>query len=335
MIPRIIGTGWHVPKKIRENHDPVFDWLYKHETKEEIEKMFSGYKTRHVLSEGEGLIDMMVPAALMALKNANKRPDDIDFVIGCGSISEFIQPNMLTEVHHRLGLPAHAWVIPVGDDFSNFASSFIMADALIRSKRAKNILICNGGNWTRNVDYHTAQAISAGDGAGAAVVSMSDDTSKWYFADQQTVTASEYYGTMYTDGQSIRPKPPLLGHNLVYSPPFFQITDQGLKGFKNFGAIEALTAVTDLLAKNDLTAADVTFMPHQTSSVLIKYWVDHLDPPPAQVATTIEKFANITVAIHTLNLAWFEDKGHIEKDNLLMLALGPDMHANAMLLKRN
>jgi 3-oxoacyl-[acyl-carrier-protein] synthase-3 len=277
----------------------------------------------------------MFPAALMAIKNANLRPEDIDMLIGCGSISEFIQPNMLTKVHQRLGLPEHAWVIPVGNDYSNFASSLIIADGLIRSKRAKNILICNGGNWTRNVDYQTGQAISAGDGAGAAVVAMSNDISKWYFADQKTVTASKYYGTMYTLGEKIRLNPTLPEDNVLYSRPFFHITDKGKIGFSEFGEKKALTSVTKLMKKNKLTVSDITFMPHQTSAVLIKYWVDHLNLPLEQVATTIEKFANITVAMHALNLAWFEENGLITKDNLIMLALGPGMHANAMLLKRN
>jgi 3-oxoacyl-[acyl-carrier-protein] synthase III len=67
----------------------------------------------------------------------------------------------------------------------------------------------------------------------------------------------------------------------------------------------------------------------------MNYWLDHLDPKPAQVLTTIKRFANVTVATHALNMAWFEQKNSIKMDKLVMMALGPDMHANAMLLKRN
>ncbi|MGB5555758.1 MAG: 3-oxoacyl-[acyl-carrier-protein] synthase III C-terminal domain-containing protein [Flavobacteriaceae bacterium] len=335
-IPRIIGTGWHVPAKIRLNDDPIFKWL--RDNIPNIDKSFDGYKVRHILSDGEELIDMMFPAALMALKNANKKPADIDLILGCGSISQFIQPNMLSLVHERLGLPKRAWVIPVGNDYSNYASCLLMADALIRSQRAKTILICIGGNWSRNVNYHTPQAVSAADGAGAAVVCLSEDSTQWSVFDQCTVTESSYYGSMYTSGLAYElttNNPPEGSLKSLYSSPFFQITEEGLKGFKEFGAITSLTSVTELLKKNNLTAADVTFMPHQTSQVLIDYWKDHLKPPPAQIVSTIEKFANVTVATHALNLAWCEANGKIEKDYLLMLALGPDMHANAMLLKRN
>jgi len=339
--PKITGTGWHVPDKIRLNDDPIFDWLWKHV--DNIKKSFAGYDKRHSLSEGECLSDIMFPAALMALKNAGKKPEDIDLLLGCGSISEFVQPNVLSDVHARLGLPERTRVIPIGDDYSNYASCLLMADALIRSGRAENILICIGGNWSRNVDYHTPQSVSAADGAGAAVVSLSDDPSHWAVFDQCTVTDSSYYGSMFTAGLEYQFKksgtnvipPGRRDYGTLYTPNFFQITPEGGKGFTAFGAEAALSPVIELLKKNNLTAADVTFMPHQTSQVLINFWCDHLDPRPAQVVSTIEKFANVTVATHALNLAYLEAHGNIEKDYLLMLALGPDMHANAMLLKRN
>jgi 3-oxoacyl-[acyl-carrier-protein] synthase-3 len=331
ILPRIIGSGWAVPKKTRLNDDPVFDWLKANYPDQEL---FEGYKVRHVLDEGEDLMTIMIPAAKMALERAKKNPEDIDLLIGTASISEYIQPNALSQLHRELGLPARAWVIPVGDDYSNFASSLVLADGLLRANRAKNILICMGGNWTRNVDYHTLQSISAADGAGAAVIAMSDDKSKWQVADQCTVMDTRYYGSMYTGGIALEANPPIKGYSSVFSPHFFQITAEGGEGFKKFGTEIALTSVIKLLKQNKITAADVSFIPHQTSSVLIDYWCTHLVPGPAQVLSTLEEFANVTVAIHALNLAWFEEKGTIEKDKLVMMALGPDMHANALLLQR-
>ena len=333
-IPRIIGSGWAVPSTIRLNNDPIFDWL---KNKYPHQDLFEGYKERHILSEGEDLIDIMLPAATMALDNAGVNAADIDLLIGLGSISEYIQPNTLSQLHKALvplGLSDRAWAIPVGNDYSNFASSLLLADALVHAKRAKNVLICLGCNWTRNVDYHTLQSISAADGAGAAVVAMSDDPTKWYVADQCTVMDTQYYGTMYTDGLKLKTNEPIGGYMDIYSPHFFQITDEGLKGFKEFGQKISLTSVTKLLTNNQLTGADISFMPHQTSKVLIDYWLNNLNPPVAQVLSTLEKFANVTVATHALNFAWFEEQMSIEKDKLVMLALGPDMHSNAMMLQR-
>jgi len=334
--PRIIGTGWSLPKKKRLNDDPIFDWLRNQYPNQDL---FTGYKVRHVLEPGEDLWRIMLPAAKKALANAGKKEGDIDILIGLASISPFITPNALSQLHKELGLPEHAWVIPVCDDFSNFASSLLIADALIRAGRAKNILVCIGSNWTTNVDYHTTQSISAADGAGAAVISMSSDKSKWAVADHSTVTNSKNYGTMFSAGSkkmiaNLNANPPIYGSTEVHTQHSFTITPEGLIQFQKFGMEMALSAVTNLLKKNKITGADITFMPHQTSASLIDYWLKHLDPQPAQTLTTIKEVANITVATHALNLAWFEEKGNILQNKLVMFSLGPDMHANALMLQR-
>lgn len=331
MIPRITGTGWAAPAAVRRNDDKIFGWLRKNTN---AEAMFDGYAERRVLQGEETLIDIMVPAAKMALRKAGKKASDVDILLGTASISTFVQPSDLSGLHKALKLPSKAWVVPVDNDYSNFAACLLIADGLLKAGRAKTILICTGGNWSRNVDYKTPQAVSAADAAGAAVVEMSDDKTKWWMADSSTVTNSSYYGTMHTSGVKLKARPALQGHAEVYSPHFFQITDEGLAGFKEFGAKESFGCVKQLLERNKLTGMDITFMPHQTSSVLIDYWCKQLTPPPAQVLTTLKEFANITVATHAVNLAWFEQKKKIQKDNLVMMALGPDMHANAILLKR-
>ena len=329
--PRITGTGWAVPKKIRLNNDPIFDNLKK---KFPAEALFKGYNTRHVLDDGEDLMTIMVPAAKMALQKAGIGPQDVDLLIGQGSISDYIQPNALSQLHKELNLPQRAWAIPVENDYSNFAAALLIADGLLKAKRVKNVLICVGGNWTRNVSYDTPQSVSAADGAGAAVMAMSADKTKWFVADYCTVMDTTYYGSMYTSGVPLKADPAVDGYSEVYSPHFFQITAQGGQGFNDFGKKSALASVKKLLKQNNLTAADITFIPHQTSSVLMDYWRTHLSPRPAQILSTIELFGNITVAIHAVNLAWFEERNEIQKSKLVLMALGPDMHANALLLQR-
>jgi hypothetical protein len=66
------------------------------------------------------------------------------------------------------------------------------------------------------VDYHTLQSISAADGAGAAVMAMSADKSKWHVADQCTVMDTRYYGSMYTDGVPLEASPPIKGYTTFF-----------------------------------------------------------------------------------------------------------------------
>ena len=50
---------------------------------------------------------------------------------------------------------------------------------------------------------------------------------------------------------------------------------------------------------------------------------------------TIADFANMTVANIPVNLAWSVEHDPITQDNLVLFALAPDMHANAVLLHRH
>jgi len=329
--PRLTGVGYFVPPGRRTNDDPIFDWLKQHVPA--AGNPFQGYNTRAVLGAGEDLMTMMVPAALAALTNARIAPADIDVLLGVASVSPYATPNELARLHQMLGLPERTYVVPINSEFSNFNACLLMADALVRAGRARHVLVVVGGNWTRHVDYHTVQAVSAADGAGAAVVGWSQDPSQWQVIDQETVTMTSYFGSMFMQGQAYEQTPPRDGHQQLWSDPFFQITAQGMHGFGAFGGDLAPTAITALLARHNLPASSVTLIAHQASSVLIDLWRTRIQP--AQIIETIANFANMTVASIPVNLAWSATNDPITQNNLVLFALAPDMHANAVLLQRH
>ena len=193
-LPRLTGLGFSVPANIRTNNDPIFDYLQAHGGGGDL---FQGYNQRHILAPGEDLMTMMLPAAQNALSDAGLFASDIDLLIGMGSISPYATPNELCLLHQLLGLPESCPVVPLNREFSGFNCGVLMADALIRVGRAKNVLVVAGANWTRHVSYQTPQSISAGDAAGAAVVSLSSDGSRWTLLDDFSITQTKFYGTMF------------------------------------------------------------------------------------------------------------------------------------------
>src|SRR5215472_1061615 len=101
-VPRVRGTGYAVPSKIRNNDDPIFDWLKAHP---QGNNPFQGYVDRRVLSDGEDLMTIMVPAAQQALLNADVDVSQVDMLLGVGSVSPYWNPNELCLLHKQLGLP--------------------------------------------------------------------------------------------------------------------------------------------------------------------------------------------------------------------------------------
>ncbi len=330
----ITGTGMAVPDPVRGNDDPVFDWIRAH-SPPGVDP-FQGYVTRRVLPPDQDVEDIMAPAARAAMADAGVGVGDVGLLTGFGSLGVFQMPNPLALVHQRLGLLPGTSVVPVANDYANFTAGVSLATALVATDRARNVLVVCGSNWTRHVDYHTPQCIAAGDGAGAVVVGRSAEPGRFGLVDTEVVTESALYGSMYQSGHERIVPPDPAGPDIPgwddrsFTWPYFQITARGSSAFYDFGQRRPVEVVQRLLARNGLTAADVTVIPHQASTVLLDYWAQQLGP--VQMLQTLEQYADVPTANLPLTLA--TRYGEIARDHLVLLTLGVEFSATAMLLSR-
>jgi 3-oxoacyl-[acyl-carrier-protein] synthase-3 len=330
----IAGVGFAVPDATRDNSDPIFDWIHAHVPAGQ--DPFRGYVTRRVLAPNQDLADVMVPAARAAMADANVNADDIDMLIGFGSLSLMAMPNPLALVHQKLGLLPHVAVVPVANDYANFPTSVALATALVETKRARNVLVVCGSNWTRHVDYHSSQCIAAGDGAGAVVVSARRDPQRFALVDTETITESALYGAMFMAGNELVAPPDQNGpvipgyddHQFTW--PFFQITARGMSAFSAFAEPKPVEAVNRLLARNDVRAGEVTLIPHQASNVLLDYWQKQINP--GCFLDTMTEYADVPHANIPITLA--ARYADIKTRSLVLLTLGVEFSTTAMLLSR-
>jgi 3-oxoacyl-[acyl-carrier-protein] synthase III len=324
---RIVGCGYAVPPQVRTNEDPIFDWLRQHYPSGQ--GLFAGFLERRVLAAEASLLTLMEPAARMAMEDASVGPADIDMLIGYASLSPFATPNQLCQLHHVLQLPSSTLVVPINAEFSNFHAALLMAHGIVGSRVARTILVVIGGDWTRRVDYHTPQAISAGDGAAAVVVQGSSDLSKFRFIDQHAIVDTSYFGSMYLQGDHHACVLPCHERRELSGPAYFHIETEGFRGFDDFGKLRAPVAVTVLMAKHALQGQDLSLISHQASSVLLDAWAGVIQP--RHYVETIARFGNMTLANVPVTLAWAMQHQPIVTDSLVLLSLGAEMHAYAQL----
>jgi 3-oxoacyl-[acyl-carrier-protein] synthase III len=317
--PAVVGTGFAVPEQVRTNDDPIFDWLREHAPGGPA--LFTGYVERRVLGPGETVTWLMVEAAQAALQAAGAGPENVDLLLGYGSVAEYISPNTLAQVHAELGLPASVPALPFADDFTNFNSALVAADALIRAGSVQTALIVCGDNWTRYVDYRTPQSISAGDGAGAAVVAPATSSAQFSLVDREHVTASHDYGAMFMAADAA---------GASWTAPYIHITPQGFKDFVSFGIGEAPKLVSSLMERNGLQPSDVTLICHQASGTLIASWQQTLGA--ITILDTLAQYANVVLAAIPVTLA--ARSKEIATDHLILLGLGVQLQASALLLAR-
>ena len=316
----ISGTGHSLPPTARSNEDPIFAYLNANQPPGS--DLFKGYQYRRVLAPGESLEDLMAKASFLALEDARLRPSDIDLITGYVSVSDYIEPNGLAAIHHQMGLPEHCMVLPVNDEYTNALSGLIMADAMIKSARARNALVVVGCNWTQYSNYTKPQAISSGDAAGAFIVSATTDKSRFMLVDYEVSVQQEGYGGMRMVGYPAGP---------YFTKPWCDIDDDGVKMFKEFAMTVPPALVNRLLARNGIGGADITLLPYQASTVLLEPWRKAI--APAQIIESIAELANMTLATISVNFA--RQYAAISQDWVCMIGVGTQFQAIAVLLRRN
>ena len=326
----ITGTGFCVPPTVRTNDDPIFEWLKQNDPAGM--NLFTGYKERRVLSGPGGasylptkLVDLMVPAARQAVDGAGITIEEIDVILGDGSVGDYIAPAVLAEVHHELGLNESTWLAPV-NSMAVFNIALVLAHDLVDSGRARNALIVCGCNWTQHVSYRTPQSVSAADGAGAAVVGRTTDPGRFAVAGVQTICRTASYGAMYMAGDPICAGEASIGQTNAT----FHINPEGFELFKEFGMEAPPKAVAKLLDGAGLGADEVSLISHQASAVLMEQWKKSIRP--RAYLETLETFANMVAATIPVNLAFFHDR--VETNALVLLAMGTEFLTSAVLLRR-
>jgi 3-oxoacyl-[acyl-carrier-protein] synthase-3 len=346
----IVGRGYSLPTTIRTNDDPIFDWLKKNDPG--YQQLFYGYGTRHVLTPDQSIVTQMQTAAQSALDMAKLKAADVDLLLGFVSVSEYEMPNALAQLHQMMGLASRCWIIPLNVEYSNFNAGVVIADAMIRAGQVRNALVVCGGNWSRYVNYHLGPSVSAADGAGAAVVARTADASTFRVVDFETITEtmvpgtsggapSPAYGNMYVGTDAVPVPPPVpfpeqdsgdaLPDQQVYTQPYFHITAQGMTEFGGFGVTAPIEVVQKLLTRNALPASKVTITAHQTSRKLLDAWAAAIQPK--LFFDTLSTFANMTLASIPVNFAFGYDQ--FKTDHVVLLGIGPELHTNAVLLRRN
>lgn len=323
-----LGFGYAVPERVRTNDDPLFAELRQGAQYQGVSEsdLFTGMKERRVLDEGVPLESLMVEAAQRALVDADLPASRMERLYGYASWSEYLSPNGLYHVHHALGLSPSALVVPVNSDFTNFLLSSVLAREAILSGRCRQVMVCVGSSWTRNVDYANAHAPPMGDAAGAAIVGPSEH---WVIVDHRTETLGGEYHTM-----SLKPRPRVKSDRPERPDeglrPTFRINEDGIKNFLQNGMRAPQQLVLGMLAAHGLTPADVALIGHQTSRKLMDAWAEAIKP--REYPQNFERYGNMTSAAGPVLLAEFREQ--FTAPYVVYIALGLGSHFSVLLLRR-
>jgi 3-oxoacyl-[acyl-carrier-protein] synthase-3 len=311
---RITGLGMYVPERVVTNDDLAKlmdtsdEWI--------IER--TGIHERRFVEPGTGTTDLALEASRRAIADAGRRVEDVDFIIFATTTPDYGMPGCGVLLQHALGLPP-VGALDVRDQCTGFVYALATADAFVRTGAYRCILVVGAEVQSTGLNLTTAgrdMAVLFGDGAGAAVVEPTEDSSG--------VLAFALHG----DGAHLRdlwveaPTSRVMGR---ITPELFAEGRtypqmNGRQVFKH-ATTRFPEVILETLAKAGHTLDQVSVViPHQANRRIGDAIAVRLGLPPERVFQNIERYGNTTGASVPIALTEARDRGIVRPGDLIVLA---------------
>ena len=305
------SIGAYVPSKVLTNADLEVmvdtsdEWITKR----------TGIKERHIAAENETTSDMGVKAAELAIERSGIDKNEIDMLV-CATISPdyFCMPSTATIIATKLGLDK-VTAFDISAACTGFVYALSVAKAFIESGMKKNVLIVGAERLSSITDYtDRGTCILFGDGAGAALISATEDKNE-AIIDIHTGSDGSFADLLMTPNGGSGSVHDALDREAAGC--FMQ-----MKGNETFKvAVRTLTNdVVEILEQNNIAPSDVKhFVPHQANYRIIKAVGDALGLADEQVVLTVEKYGNTSGASIPMAINDIYESGRLQQGELMLL----------------
>ncbi|MFI5302293.1 MAG: 3-oxoacyl-ACP synthase III family protein [Polyangiales bacterium] len=316
----ISGTGFFVPPRVVTNDalakeygiDTTHEWIVQR----------TGIEERRYAEEGIGPSDLAVIAARDALERAQIQAKDLDLIVFATLSPEHSFPGAGVYLQQKLGLcdgPDAKFVpaLDVRNQCSGFLYGLATATSMVKSGACKHVLVVGAEVHSAALDFSTRGRTVAslfGDGAGAVVVSATDDdrgVRAWKLgADGRhaDVLAQRIWDTRK------RPFIPVNADGVgQVEPEMLWAQMEGKLVFRN--AIERMAGVLmEVCVASNVTGQDIDlFVFHQANLRINQYLQNMLSIPDDKVVHNIQRYGNTTAATIPILLAEAERSGKLRR----------------------
>ena len=316
---RIKGLGFYVPDNVVTNDD-----LSKlMDTSDEWIQERTGIKERrHALKGSDTTTSMGVKASLKAIEAAKINKEEIDFIVFATLSPDFYFPGCGVLVQKELGLP-NVGALDIRNQCSGFLYALSVADQYIKTGMYKNILVIGAETQSPALDMTTRgrnMAVLFGDGAGAAIVSRSDNPERSILS---THLHSQGEHTeqlaMIAPGVGTKWVPQILAENDPDDVSYYPNMN-GQFVFKN-AVVRFAEVIEEGLKANGLSREDINMLiPHQANLRISQFVQHQFKLTDEQVFNNIMKYGNTTAASVPIALTEAVQQGKIKDGDLVVLA---------------
>jgi len=284
----ISGSGSCVPQRRLTNAD--LEKLV--DTNDEWIVQRTGIRERRVVSNGESTVTLALQAAQKALENAKISADDLDLIIVATLTPELITPSTACLLQEKLGIKRHIGAFDMGAACSGFVYSIATASQFIQTGAYKNILVVGAETLTRIVDYtDRGTCILFGDGAGAVVLSATEDSTRGIQAFELGADGMDGEMLYVPAGGS---RLPASAETILNRQHYLKMNGREIYKF----AVHQMTnSLKKAMEACNLTAADVKLVvPHQVNQRIIDSATEKMGFPKDKVFVNIDRYGNTSAA---------------------------------------
>tara|TARA_X000001036_G_scaffold337261_1_gene316246 strand:- start:1 stop:1002 length:1002 start_codon:yes stop_codon:yes gene_type:complete len=313
----IRGLGFYVPENIVSNDDlsKIMD------TSDEWIRERTGIEQRRWVNDKKLTTSMMgTYAAKNAIKDANIDKNEIDFIVFATLSPDYYFPGSGVLLQRNLEIK-EVGALDVRNQCSGFIYALSIADQYVKSGMYKNILVVGSEIHSGALDKTSrgrSVSVIFGDGAGAAVLSRSNDKSGIL----STHLHSE--GKFAEELAVIKPATTFWIDKIIndenddgsgYSPYM-----NGNFVFKN-AVVRFEQVIFEALNHSNLKKEDISLLiTHQANLRISQYIQKRLNLSDSQVFNNIMKYGNTTSASIPIALTEAYQSGLIKKGDIVLLA---------------
>jgi len=311
---KITGSGFYVPSKVVTNDDlgklmdTSDEWIFKR----------TGIKERHYIEHsGIGSSDLAYEASKKALEQADLTAEDIDFIVFATLSPDFSFPGSGVLLQKKLGC-RNIGAVDIRTQCTGFIYALSIADNFVRTGQYKNVLVVGGEVHSTGMDFSTKGrdvAVLFGDGAGAVVLSRSEDDHG--ILSTHLNSQGEYYDKLWVESPASRNIPRIVKKD-IDEGRIYPLMD-GKVVFKH--AVKRMKEVVlEALETNGLSVDDVSLIvPHQANLRINQMVARQLKIPDEKMFNNIEKYGNTTAATIPIALTEALEQNLIHKGDLVVM----------------
>ena len=322
---RFCGTGAYIPTEVVRN-DHFAEYL---DTSDEWIRSRTGIRERRRAAPDECTSTMAVKAAEKALQDAQLNPDDIDLIICATATGDCPVPATAAFIQAGLGAKDVA-AFDISAACAGFLFGTVVAGGMLTSGLCKRALVIGAETLTRYGDPEDRRmAILFGDGAGAAVISLSDHPGQGIlYCDMGCDGTRAEHIWVPAGGSRLFASETTVAERLHY------LRMRGREVYK-FAVQKMQALITHALQTVGMTTDDLKLVIlHQSNLRIIESVAEKLGLPREKTSVNIDRFGNTSAASVIMALDENRRNGTLQTgDVVLMVAIGAGLAWSTIIVR--